>query len=187
MWGDINMARSSIPKIFRVWFWSNAQDTTSCTTLCHKFATWWVVSGGSVMVGHVRTYFHHSQLAMWRVVTQSCVVSITHDFEKKVEVMPTHKVDVKKSNGIKVVIHVIFNAVLKKCIEKNILKIYSISMIWYLDVMGQQTDEKILLTIHHYGIRIWELHIMYVVYDHQTSWRVTLSYMLIELENFILN
>ena len=26
-----------------------------------------------VMVGHVRTHFHHSQLAMWRVVVQSYV------------------------------------------------------------------------------------------------------------------
>ena len=37
--------------------------------------------------------------------------------------MLAHKVDVKKSDDIKVVIHIIFNVVLKKCIEKNILKI----------------------------------------------------------------
>jgi len=39
------------------------------------------------------------------------------------EVMLAHKVDAKKSDGIKVVIHIIFNFVLKKCVEKNILKI----------------------------------------------------------------
>ena len=46
-----------------------------------QLATWRVVVGWSVLVGHVGTHFNQPQLAMWRILAQSCaqvcVTSIT--------------------------------------------------------------------------------------------------------------
>ena len=37
-----------------------------------QLTTWHVVSGGSVMVGHVETHIHHLPLATWQVEAQNC-------------------------------------------------------------------------------------------------------------------
>ena len=37
-----------------------------------QLTTWHVVSGESVMEGHMETHLHHLQLTTWQVVAQNC-------------------------------------------------------------------------------------------------------------------
>ena len=50
-----------------------------------QLATWRVMIGKGVSLHGPLTYFYQSQLAMWRVVAQSCVPSIIHmEFQSRI-------------------------------------------------------------------------------------------------------